>query len=71
MGDREVERERLCGVPASCPACGARPALRLSAWLVERLRAEDPRRRVGSYKCQRRSCGRIYDILAGAVAEAE
>jgi hypothetical protein len=66
-----LQPERLYGVLASCPRCGARPALRLSGWLLERVRHEDPHRRAASYKCQRRSCGAIYDILAGAVRSEE
>jgi hypothetical protein len=71
MSEGQAERERMCRVLASCPACGARPALRVSAWVVERLREEDPGRRVASYQCQRRSCGTIYDIPAGAVRDPE
>ena len=61
------DRERLCAVNVGCPACGTRPALRVSAWLVERIAGEEPSRRVASYKCQRRGCGAIYDISAGAL----
>jgi hypothetical protein len=39
--------------------------------LVEGVRDEPPERRVGSYKCQRRSCGVIYDIPAAAYQRAE
>ena len=66
-----LQPERLYGVLASCPSCGARPALRLSGWLLEQVAREDPHRRAASYKCQRRSCGAIYDILAGAVRSGE
>jgi hypothetical protein len=61
-----ADPERLCVVSVGCPRCGTRPALRFSAWLVEWLGAEDPARRVASYKCQRRDCGTIYDIAAGS-----
>jgi hypothetical protein len=66
-----LQPERMYGVLASCPECGARPALRLSGWVVERVAVEEPGRRVATYKCQRRSCGAIYDILAGAARSVE
>jgi hypothetical protein len=62
-----TERERMCAAKVGCPACGARPALRLSEWLVERIEGDEPSRRVASYRCQRRGCGVIYDILAGSL----
>ena len=62
-----ADRERLCAVGVGCPACGTRPALRLSAWLVERFEGEEPSRRIASYRCQRRGCGVIYDIALGAL----
>lgn len=66
-GDGESERERLIPVMASCPACGARAALRLSGWVLERVGEEDVRRRVGSYRCRRRGCGTIYEIAVAAL----
>ena len=62
-----TERERMCAAKEGCPACGARPALRVSAWLVERIGEEERTRRAASYRCQRRGCGLIYDIPAGAL----
>ena len=64
-----TDRERLCAVNVGCPACGARPALRVGAWLVERMREEEPARRLASYRCQRRGCGTIYDIPVGALRQ--
>ena len=62
-----TERERMCAANVGCPACGTRPALRVSGWLVERIAGEDPSRRLLSYRCQRRGCGTIYDLLVGAL----
>lgn len=66
-----LQPERMYGVLASCPRCGARPALRVSGWVLERMVDEDPQRRAASYKCQRRSCGEIYDVTAGALRGGE
>ena len=54
----------------SCPGCGSRPALRITEALIELLRESPPERRVGSYKCQRRGCGTIYDLTAAACQSA-
>ena len=62
-----TDRERLCAVTVGCPACGTRPALRLSEWLAERVGEEERARRLATYKCHRRGCGMIYDIAAGAL----
>ena len=62
-----TEGERMCAAKVGCPGCGTRPALRVSAWVVERMAGEDGSRRVVSYKCHRRGCGMIYDIPAGAL----
>lgn len=70
MGEMR-ERDRLYRPAVSCPKCGSRPAFRVCEALVEGVRDEPPERRVGSYKCQRRSCGVIYDIPAAAYQRAE
>jgi hypothetical protein len=58
-------------VPAvSCPRCGSRPALRVSEPLARRVEDLPPGQRVGSYKCQRRACGEIYEIPASAYQNA-
>ena len=62
-----AERDRMYAAKVGCPGCGARPALRLSEWVVERVEGEDPARRVASYQCHRRGCGVIYDVLVGAL----
>ena len=69
-GTERVPRERITAPASACPRCGTRPALRVEEWVVERLGGEPAERRVGSYKCQRRNCGMIYDITAGALRGA-
>lgn len=64
-----ADRERLCAVSVGCPVCGTRPALRVSAWLVERVAGEEPARRLASYKCHRRGCGAIYDLAVEAIRQ--
>jgi DNA-directed RNA polymerase subunit RPC12/RpoP len=63
----QSEREVLRAPVVSCPACGSRPALRVSQWVGETTKDEPPERRVASYKCQRRGCGAIYDITVQAL----
>lgn len=65
--EEQVLRERVVAPMTGCPRCGTRPALRVSGWVVEKLVGEPPERRVESYRCQRRNCGAIYDITAGAL----
>ena len=69
-GTETVQRERATAPTSGCPRCGTRPALRVEEWVVRRLEGEPPGRRVGSYKCQRRNCGMIYDITTGALLGA-
>ena len=69
-GKERVLRERVTAPVSGCPRCGTRPALRVEGWVVARLDGEPADRRVGSYKCQRRNCGMIYDITAGALRGA-
>ena len=57
---------RLLRVAASCPQCGQRPALRVTADAVEAALAQPPDARMGTYQCQRRGCGTIYDLTARA-----
>ncbi len=64
-------RERMRAPAVSCPRCGSRPALRISALLIDGVRGEPGTREVGSYKCQRRGCGYIYRITASALQRAE
>lgn len=57
---------RLLRLAASCPRCASRPALRITEEMVRALRAEPARRRLGTYQCQRRGCGFVYDLFAAA-----
>ena len=58
-------------VPALvCPRCGARPALRISEAAIRMAGGQPPGRRIGTYKCQRRGCGAIYDVTAAAFQQA-
>lgn len=61
---------RLLRPAASCPRCGQRPALRITEALARDALAYDPRERVGTYQCQRRHCGIIYELTAAAYQTA-
>ncbi len=61
---------RLLRVAASCPRCGARPAMRVTEAMVEALAGADAGMRLGTYQCQRRGCGAIYDLVASAYLRA-
>jgi len=61
---------RLLRPAAACPRCGARPALRVTAAMVRAVDAVPAHVRVGTYQCQRRGCGAIYDINVGAYQRA-
>ena len=64
-GDAEnPQRGRLLRVAASCPRCGARPALRVAEETARTLYTGSPGARIGTYQCQRRGCGTIYDLFA-------
>lgn len=62
---------RLLRLAASCPRCGSRPAMRVTETLVRCLRTEPAAARVGTYQCQRRGCGTIYDLTASAYQRGE
>ena len=64
------EDGRLLRPAASCPRCGARPALRVTQAMVRALDGQAATVRVGTYQCQRRGCGAIYDLSAGAYLRA-
>src|SRR5215218_5595617 len=64
------EDGRLLRPAASCPRCGARPAMRVTPALVRALDGQPAAVRVGTYQCQRRGCGAIYDLNAGAYLRA-
>ena len=55
---------------AACPRCGARPAMRVTAAMVQALRGRPAGERVATYQCQRRGCGAVYDLTAGAYLRA-
>jgi hypothetical protein len=61
---------RLLRPAAACPRCGARPAMRVTAAMVRALNGQETGVRVGTYQCQRRGCGAIYDLNAGAYLRA-
>lgn len=61
---------RLLRVAASCPRCASRPALRVTPAAVHALDGTDPGVRVGTYQCQRRGCGALYDLSAEAFQKA-
>ncbi len=66
----EAEGGRLLRPAASCPRCGARPAMRVTAAMVRALAGEDAGTRLATYQCQRRGCGAIYDLSVGACVRA-
>jgi hypothetical protein len=55
---------------AACPRCGARPAMRVTAAMVQALRGRPADERVATYQCQRRGCGAVYDLTADAYHRA-
>jgi hypothetical protein len=57
-----TEGGRLLRLAVSCPGCGTRPALRFTEELVRTLR-EPGSARIGTYQCQQRGCGAIYDLF--------
>jgi hypothetical protein len=61
---------RLLRLSASCPRCGSRPAVRVSAEVVHALAAHAPDARLATYQCQRRRCGAIFDLVARAFQQA-
>ncbi|HEX6369519.1 MAG TPA: hypothetical protein VF006_11435 [Longimicrobium sp.] len=61
---------RLLRLDASCPRCGSRPAVRVSAEVVQALAAHPPETRLATYQCQRRRCGAIFDLSARAFQRA-
>jgi len=55
---------------AACPRCGARPAMRVTGAMVSAFAGHAPDERVGTYQCQRRGCGNVYDLTASAYLRA-
>jgi hypothetical protein len=60
----------LLRLAASCPRCGARPAMRITEPLMKALGAEPATRRLATYQCQRRGCGAVYDLAGDAFRKA-
>ena len=66
----ELQNGRLLRPAASCPRCGARPAMRVTEAMVRAVKRHDTATRMGTYQCQRRGCGAVYDLLASAYLRA-
>ena len=64
------DADRLLRPAAMCPRCGARPAFRVTRSVVAALAQTPPAVRIGTYQCQRRGCGAIYDLTAAAYLNA-
>ncbi len=61
---------RLLRLSASCPRCGSRPAIRITEETARLLQGHRQGARLGTFQCQRRGCGTIYDLFAsGALPE--
>jgi hypothetical protein len=65
-----TESQRLLRPQVSCPRCGSRPALRITEPLARAAADEPAARRMGTYQCQRRGCGAVYDLSADAFRQA-
>ncbi|HET7234520.1 MAG TPA: hypothetical protein VFJ16_31195 [Longimicrobium sp.] len=61
---------RLLRPAAVCPRCGARPAMRFTVDAVQAVASLDAGVRIGTYQCQRRGCGAVYDLMAAACQRA-
>ena len=65
--EEEPSGARLLRLASSCPRCGSRPALRITGEVARLLADGAPGGRLGTYHCQRRGCGAIYDLAAGGI----
>ena len=65
-----TDPDALLRPAASCPRCGARPAMRVTAAMVQALCGRPASERVATYQCQRRGCGAVYDLTADAYHRA-
>lgn len=63
--------DQLLRLASNCPRCGSRPALRITGEMARLLTDEAQGARLGTYQCQRRGCGAIYDLVAGEFLERE
>lgn len=61
---------RLLRLNAQCPSCGASPALRVTETAVTDARYHAADEPLATYRCQRRRCGIVYELRAGAFQEA-
>jgi len=61
---------RLLRLGVSCPRCGSRPALRVTEDAVRAVAHHPPGERLGTYQCQRRQCGTVYELTAAAYQNA-
>lgn len=57
---------RLLRLAVSCPRCGSRPAMRVTECAVRAVAELPPGGVLGTYQCQRRGCGEIYDLTVAA-----
>ena len=64
------QRKPLLRLAVSCPRCGARPAVRITPALVEKLSAEPAELHLATYQCHRQKCNHVYDIMAAAYHRA-
>ena len=65
-----AERAHLLRLAVSCPRCGSRPAVRVTPAVVQAMARQAPETRMGTYQCQRRRCGAIFDLPARAFQQA-
>lgn len=69
--EEEPSEVQLLRLASNCPRCGSRPALRITGEVARILTDEAQGTRLGTYQCQRRGCGAIYDLVAGEFLERE
>lgn len=69
--EEEPPEAQLLRLASNCPRCGSRPALRITGEVARLLTDEAQGARLGTYQCQRRGCGAIYDLVAGEFLEQE
>ena len=67
----EPTEAQLLRLASNCPRCGSRPALRITGEVAKLLADEAQGSRLGTYQCQRRGCGAIYDLVAGEFLATE
>lgn len=65
------DEDQLLRLASNCPRCGSRPALRITGEMAKLLTHEAQGARLGTYQCQRRGCGAIYDLVAGEFLERD